>query len=517
VRSRAASTAPSPDAQAASASECGNLRASSSKAVNAVKQSNAASQEEEPDYPKEEEEKVEAEEEPAKEPAPTLVHTCRQEQCKEIEADVEVPYNWQASKGSVHERLLFLLHTHTMADVHFAVGGERCLIAAHRFLLCAGSAVFDAMFNGALSEQREAVVELPDIEPCAFRALLRFLYTDEVVIGPDTVMTTLYAAKKYAVPALEQACVEFLKKNLSSENAFLLLTQACLFDEPQLAAICLETIDKSTSEAIAAEGFVDIDRDTLVAVLQRDTLGIREVKLFKAVCRWAEAECSRRRLAVSTSNQRAVLGPALHLVRFPLITVEEFAVDAAQTGLLEDRELVELFLHFTVHEPKPPVPFGQAPRCCLTGKEQAVCRFVHVEQRWGYSGTSDRIRFAVNRRIFVVGFGLYGSIHTPSEYSVNIQVRLFSSSVDSDETINSQIMKTDNASVCGSNDCVFLADGTMATSRVMFKEPIEITPNTNYTASATLKVRHCSSIKRCMYVLLLRDRTHTTDAEAFVK
>lgn len=28
----------------------------------------------------------------------------------------------------------------------------------------------------------------------------------------------------------------------------------------------------------------------------------------------------------------------------------------------------------------------------------------------------------VNRRIFVVGFGLYGSIHGPTEYHVNIQV-----------------------------------------------------------------------------------------------
>ena len=28
----------------------------------------------------------------------------------------------------------------------------------------------------------------------------------------------------------------------------------------------------------------------------------------------------------------------------------------------------------------------------------------------------------VNRRIFVVGFGLYGSIHGPAEYTVNIQV-----------------------------------------------------------------------------------------------
>ena len=38
-------------------------------------------------------------------------------------------------------------------------------------------------------------------------------------------MTTLYTAKKYAVPALEAHCVEFLKKNLRADNAFMLLTQ----------------------------------------------------------------------------------------------------------------------------------------------------------------------------------------------------------------------------------------------------------------------------------------------------
>jgi len=34
-------------------------------------------------------------------------------------------------------------------------------------------------------------------------------------------------------------------------------------------------------------------------------------------------------------------------------------------------------------------------------------------------------RFMVNRKIFLVGFGLYGSIDTPAEYSVNIQVKKY--------------------------------------------------------------------------------------------
>jgi len=35
----------------------------------------------------------------------------------------------------------------------------------------------------------------------------------------------------------------------------------------------------------------------------------------------------------------------------------------------------------------------------------------------------DGVRFMVNRKIVVVGFGLYGAIDAPADYSVNIQVR----------------------------------------------------------------------------------------------
>ncbi|MEE6487376.1 hypothetical protein FKM82_014875 [Ascaphus truei] len=405
---------------------------------------------------------------PAGPPPPALLHR-------------EPVYNWQATKTTVRERFTFLFNNEVLSDVHFLVGkglgSQR--IPAHRFVLAVGSAVFDAMFNGGMATT-STEIELPDVEPAAFLALLKFLYSDEVQIGPETVMTTLYTAKKYAVPALEAHCVEFLKKNLRADNAFMLLTQARLFDEPQLASLCLENIDKNTSDAINAEGFTDIDlalplppsaplADTLVAVLERDTLGIREIRLFNAVVRWSEAECQRQQQPVTSENKRKALGKTLSLIRFPLMTIEEFAAGPAQSGILTDREVVSLFLHFTVN-PKPRVEFIDRPRCCLRGKECSINRFQQVESRWGYSGTSDRIRFSVNRRIFVVGFAMYGSIHGPTDYQVNIQ-----------------IIHTDSNTVLGQNDTGFSCDGSSSTFRVMFKEPVEILPNVNYTACATLK------------------------------
>ncbi|XP_078097299.1 BTB/POZ domain-containing protein 1-like [Mustelus asterias] len=379
-------------------------------------------------------------------------------------------YNWQAAQRSVRERFSFMFNNELLSDVHFAVGKGRGArrLPAHRFVLAVGSAVFDAMFNGGMATS-SAEIELPDVEPAAFLALLRFLYSDEVQIGPETVMTTLYTAKKYAVPALEAHCVEFLTKHLRADNAFMLLTQARLFDEPQLASLCLDTIDKNTIDAISAEGFTDVDLDTLCAVLERDTLSIREIRLFTGVVRWAEAECQRQQLPVTAGSKQKVLGKAITLIRFPLMTIEEFAAGPAQSGILSDREIVNLFLHFTLN-PKPRVDYIDRPRCCLRGKECSICRFQQVESRWGYSGTSDRIRFSVTRRLSVVGFGLYGSIHGPTDYQVNIQI------IENDKNVT-----------LGQNDTGFCCDGSANTFRVMFKEPIEILPNVSYTACATLK------------------------------
>ena len=85
-----------------------------------------------------------------------------------------IQYNWQATKPTVKSRLAFLLNNEVLSDIHFAVGrgaSKQC-IPAHRFILSMGSAVFDAMFNSPLATTCDEI-ELPDVEPAAFHALLK--------------------------------------------------------------------------------------------------------------------------------------------------------------------------------------------------------------------------------------------------------------------------------------------------------------------------------------------------------
>ena len=48
----------------------------------------------------------------------------------------------------------------------------------------------------------------------------------------------------------------------------------------------------------------------------------------------------------------------------------------------------------------------------------------------------------------------------------------------------------------GCNDTSFQCDGSTSTFRVMFKEPVEVLPNTNYIACATLKVTRLLGLAR---------------------
>lgn len=140
-------------------------------------------------------------------------------------------------------------------------------------------------------------------------------------------------------------------------------------DEPQLAALCLDCIDKyekklkfffisvarliiahfrNTAAAVSAESFLEVDQNTLHAVLERDTLRIKELCLFQAVIKWASSECLRQDIEPTPENQRFVLGPALNCIRFPLIPVEDFSLHVAELGLLTETELVHLYLNFTI-------------------------------------------------------------------------------------------------------------------------------------------------------------------------
>lgn len=153
------------------------------------------------------------------------------------------------------------------------------------------------MFFGGLAENKPEI-KVPDVEPQAFLTLLkyvllpkenclffqfisrnvsyflilflilkiqlnkrlmflpfRYLYCDEIQLEADNVLATLYVAKKYIVPHLARACVNYLETSLTAKNACLLLSQSRLFEEPDLMQRCWEVIDAQVCDTV--------DRDSI--------------------------------------------------------------------------------------------------------------------------------------------------------------------------------------------------------------------------------------------------------------
>ncbi|XP_031349878.1 BTB/POZ domain-containing protein 6 isoform X2 [Photinus pyralis] len=376
--------------------------------------------------------------------------------------------NWQATKTTVRERNAAMFNNELMADVKFIVGssGATQVIPAHKYVLATSSSVFYAMFHGGLAECKEEI-EVPDVEPSAFLTLLKYLYCDEIQLEADTVLATLYVAKKYIVPHLARACVNYLETSLTAKNACLLLSQSRLFEEPDLMQRCWEVIDAQAEMALKSEGFVDIDMSTLESVLGRETLNCKEMVLLEAALNWATAECLRRDLDPTPSNKRYVLGNALYLVRIPTMTLEEFANGAAQMGILTQQETIDIFFHFTANN-KPSLVYPTKSR---TGLKSQVChRFqscAYRSNQWRYRGRCDSIQFSVDKRIFVVGFGLYGSSNGAADYNVKIELKRL-------------------GRVLADNSTKFFSDGSSNTFHVYFDNPIQIEPESFYTASAVL-------------------------------
>lgn len=133
----------------------------------------------------------------------------------------------------------------------------------------------------------------------------------------------------------------------------------------------------------------------------------------------------------------------------------------------------DIFLNYTATN-KPVLAFNCNPRCGLSIlKCHRFLSSAYRSNQWRYRGRCDSIQFSVDKRIFVVGFGLYGSSNGSHEYKVTIELK--------------QIER-----VLATCHCQFYSDGSSNTFPVLFDCPIQVEADTFYIASAILDGKELS-------------------------
>jgi len=332
---------------------------------------------------------------------------------------------WQLTATStIKERCKSIFNQELLSDVKFVVrdsqgGSESKKIPAHKLVLAISSPVFFAMFYGELAEMNDSV-EIYDCEYESLLELFRFIYSDEANLNPDNVMQLMYLAKKYMLPSLADKCSTFLQKSLDASNVFHVLPDAQIYEEKDLLDHCWKIIEKETEEAVKSDGFVTIERSVLEELVEKDSLNIKEVALFKAVDCWAKKECEKQGLVAEGSAKRRILGERIVKgIRFPVMEQKEFASVVLDCDILSKRECVDLMKYFngvlTI-----PVGFSEAKRA---GHLNVMSRFRSLNDKWNYfSSTPNSILLSVDKNIQLHAVRLFGSDNT--EYSVTLTIML---------------------------------------------------------------------------------------------
>ncbi|XP_052588148.1 speckle-type POZ protein-like [Peromyscus californicus insignis] len=119
---------------------------------------------------------------------------------------------------------------------------------AHKAILAARSPVFRAMFQHDMKESRKNRVEIPDLEPQVFKAMMDFIYTGTAPDLDSMAAAVLAAADKYGLERLKVMCEDALFRNLSVDNAAHTLFLADLHSSRQLKTQTLDFTAAHTTE-----------------------------------------------------------------------------------------------------------------------------------------------------------------------------------------------------------------------------------------------------------------------------
>ncbi|CAL4905652.1 unnamed protein product [Urochloa decumbens] len=161
-----------------------------------------------------------------------------------------------------------LLQSKAGADVTFLVSGKS--FAAHKSILAARSPVLMAEFFGEMNESTQPTVEIQDMDPVVFLAMLQFVYTgrvpelDEKEVAATTLAQRLIvAADRYLMDRLKMMCERRLAFGINVNTVATTLALAEQHSCSQLKAKCIKFITGGSPEnlkaVLATEGYKHLE------------------------------------------------------------------------------------------------------------------------------------------------------------------------------------------------------------------------------------------------------------------
>uniref|UniRef100_A0A665UZ49 BTB domain-containing protein n=1 Tax=Echeneis naucrates TaxID=173247 RepID=A0A665UZ49_ECHNA len=147
------------------------------------------------------------------------------------------------------------------ADLKFCVDGK--YIYVHKAVLKIRCEHFRSMFQSHWNEDMKEVIEINQFSYPVYRSFLEFLYTDDVELPPEDAIGLLDLATSYCENRLKRLCQHIIKRGITVENAFSLLSAAVRYDAEDLEEFCFKFCVNHLTEVTQTAAFWQIDGNLL--------------------------------------------------------------------------------------------------------------------------------------------------------------------------------------------------------------------------------------------------------------
>ncbi|KAG0250410.1 hypothetical protein DFQ27_009417 [Actinomortierella ambigua] len=305
------------------------------------------------------------------------------------------------------------------ADATFLVGPGEAVRYAHSLILNARSTFFNRLLTPTPKESKARLIRLPSIDPEIFDLVIDYIYAGQCTFTTETLPKLAAAAHELELHELKTGCEEYACKNLTDENASTMLSTADENAMLLLRASSLDYICRHARAVLSSEAILTLDQDLFTEVVASDKLAIDELEVWRAVVRWALAQCHLNfhypgilrfpdfpgRLAVvpvyeeydkivspppptgaslgkedsliymSVADHTSLcnsVAPMLSYIRFPLISVDNFCRLIEGTGLLPCEASLKIYRHHAISSDitgcRLPLPYRATPPTAAVDK-----------------------------------------------------------------------------------------------------------------------------------------------------
>jgi N-acetylneuraminic acid mutarotase len=180
-------------------------------------------------------------------------------------------------------------------DIKLTVGDQN--FKAHRDVLSDASDYFSAMFSHNMKEKGQDVIELKDISPKGFSAMLDYFYHGHVTLEPSKVEEVIEGARYFHVDWLLEVCCEFLIQHLSLDNYNAVMEITDKYYLGDLRWDIFRFIGQNLAELVAQPSFFEnLSVDLLLQFLMENIYTeVSEFFLVDVVLKWVKTDESSRK------------------------------------------------------------------------------------------------------------------------------------------------------------------------------------------------------------------------------